>query len=562
METRPTIFSLLGYDEFYGEEKTLEDAKKLIKGIPSTTLLNYISGFSVNIYLNDKSDNAGKTQINLLNSLASKNKNVEEICKKVLKEWVGKGHSPMIFYVRSNLHFYSLIFSEYNDLSDRDLTTDEAERVFNAYLIVNTEVNKRIKLKGADLKDEDLKKVEAAILSNFIHQRDYQSNIDFSNQVVRGIYFFMYLEESDKYKDKIKDYYRLKGVPGYLRMFKNLAVIFHDIGLNEKDKPRNQLIKIEASYDEGDVDLAFFETLCINRHIVDYKDDDSFSLIRTYPLFKINDYLYYLLDVNFFIDHFYKSQIFAFHSFLKGVGITGEFLSEKAKEFMEEKFIPVIIKRCFPNLIKYFGDDVRNSNGDELCDVYIRNANHIALIEFKDVMLSADAKNSADAEKLFNEFDKKFWENQKGRPKGARQLINAINDIVNNGIKVEEINEKTIELYPILLYTDFVFGTEGLNKYYKEKMQNEVDKLDLKDYTVHNLTFINLNYFEVMQDYLAQKKVDIFTLIKGYHEYTKERDFSSVSFEVYSRHYMNEYVKEDLDGSSLFKEYLPKIIEA
>jgi hypothetical protein len=210
----------------------------------------------------------------------------------------------------------------------------------------------------------------------------------------------------------------------------------------------------------------------------------------------------------------------------------------------------------------YFGKTVKNSKSEELCDIYIRQKNNIALIEFKDVLLSADVKNSADTQKVFNEFDKKFWENQAGKPKGVRQLLNAIVDIENNGVKVETFDSLEKELYPIVLYTDNSFGLEGLNKIYKQKMQKELMTQNVKTLTVHEVTFINLNYFEVMQDYFTPNLINLFTIIREYHTYTKNEDYSKVSFEVFSRHYMNEHVTTQLEGSSFFKEILPEIIKA
>ena len=47
MDTRIKIMLSVDYKEYYGIEKTIEDANNLIKNIPSSTLINYISGFSL-----------------------------------------------------------------------------------------------------------------------------------------------------------------------------------------------------------------------------------------------------------------------------------------------------------------------------------------------------------------------------------------------------------------------------------------------------------------------------------------------------------------------------------
>ena len=42
MDTRMRILLLLDYTEYYGEAKSIDDAKELIKDIPSESLVNYI----------------------------------------------------------------------------------------------------------------------------------------------------------------------------------------------------------------------------------------------------------------------------------------------------------------------------------------------------------------------------------------------------------------------------------------------------------------------------------------------------------------------------------------
>ena len=72
MDTRVSLFLLLDYQNFYGEEKTINDAVDLIREIPSLTLINYVSGFNVSLYLHENDDEMGKIQFRLVNSLLGK----------------------------------------------------------------------------------------------------------------------------------------------------------------------------------------------------------------------------------------------------------------------------------------------------------------------------------------------------------------------------------------------------------------------------------------------------------------------------------------------------------
>ena len=53
MDTRRRLITLVDYSIYYGEDKTIDDAMSLIKDIPSLSLINYISGFNIQLYLKD-----------------------------------------------------------------------------------------------------------------------------------------------------------------------------------------------------------------------------------------------------------------------------------------------------------------------------------------------------------------------------------------------------------------------------------------------------------------------------------------------------------------------------
>lgn len=563
MDTRIKIFSLLEYKEYYGLEKNLEDALELIKDIPSVTLLNYLSGFGVNLYLYDNDENTGKIQFMLVSSLLDKCvKPVQQKWASEIKKQAEKGIAPLMFWNYSNLLFYGIIFKTFNNYSSRDLTGDEAKKVFDSYLIINGIANSKIQIEEDILKKLHLAdKIEDVTMPSFIYQKDYTSSIDFNNQVTRGVAFFKYLENSPKYKDLVLEYYKSKNVSGYLRLFTNLMILFSEINIGDDLAKRNQLLNLEEHFNHSQVDLAFIETLCINSEIKNYEENESFSILRNRFLFKLTNFKFLMLNINFLLDQFYKAQIFSFNTFLKSKNIKGDFLSEKGKNFTEEIYLPTVLNKCFPDFKKFYGNSCLNSKKEELCDVYIRESNKICLIEFKDILLNASIKNSGDKEKLFAELEKKFLANQTNKPKGITQLKNAIKDINDNSVSFDSLPPNTVlEIYPIIIYTDSSFGIEGVNKYFKEKLTTEIESLNLKNIIVKNVTFINFNYFEINEDYFNQNKLDIFSVLNCYFNHIKDADYSLTTFEVFSRFYMNKYVPENLGCSSSFQKLLDSIV--
>lgn len=560
-DTRMRVFLLLDYNEYYGQDKSFEDAEELIKGIPSGALLNYVAGFNVNLYLNENNDDSGKIQFMLVSNLLDKcDKESRDKWVEVVKKQHKNGHAPIMFWNYSNLLFYNLIFKKYNTLQTRDITGDEAQKIFDAYLIINGVANNKIKVENFDVKSaSDENKMEEITIPHFMYQKDYSSSLDFANQITRGVMLFEFLESAPKYNELVKEYYTSKKISGYLKMFKNILILFQEIRVEQLQ--RFQLINLEKYVLSNEIDLDYIQTLCINNSISNYTEDESFGTLRTKFLYQYNRYQYLILDVNFLIDQLYKAQVFSFNAFLKTKGLKIEFLSEKAKYFMEEIYLPKVIKNCFPHYESYFGDQCVDSKKEELCDVYIRENNKIGLFEFKDVLLNATVKNSGKKQTVFEEFDKKFIKNEKSKPKGITQLLNAIVDIEANSILFDiDLPQQKLIIYPVVLYTDHSFGVEGNNKIYREKFSLELEKLDIKNIEVKEITFINLNFFELREDYFAQKLMNLFDMFDSYHVHCSNAESELTPFEVFSRFYMNEHVPKNHIFSTINEELLKKII--
>lgn len=563
MDTRSRVYLLLDYGEYYGETKTIEDAKQLIKDIPSEALINYIAGINCNLYLKENDAETQELQEVLAKHLLHHiGVHAERKYIEVIKKQMEARHAPIIFWNYTNLQFYNLIFENFNNLPSRKLNPSEMQNFFDAYLILNDIANKRINIDKEEFDKAIAENTfESMVMTNFIYQKDYASTVDYANQVTRGVLLFRYLERDSVFGLVINDYYKEKNASGHLEMFRNLMTVFVEIGIGT-DR-RKQVADLSGLAKEGFTTPEYLDTVCINTAIPTYKADQSFTTLRNKFLYKIAANRYYILDVNFMIDHFYKAQVFAVNNFLKEKGITKEFLSIKGKDFSDAIYFPTVMNTCFPGYTKYFGDQCKNSKNEELCDGYIRNGNKLMLIEFKDVLLNASVKNAADKVKLFNEFRTKFVENQKGSPKGMSQLKAAIADIDEKLVSFDPgLSLEDLVIYPVIVYTDLSFGADGLNEYYRGKFNEMIADSNLKDISVQNLTFINLNFFEFSQDYFAKGITDVFVYLENYQEHVKDENFKLAPFEVFSRSYNNDYYPEQLGQPESYLTVQKEIIES
>jgi len=504
-------------------------------------------------------DTYAKIQFALLDNLIVKaSQEIKNNWVKVVKRLGKQKQSPIMFWRYSSLVFYDEVFKSFNQLPFCQLNGEEVKRIFDAYLIINLEATNRIKIVESELlKADEEGRVEDVTMANFIHQKDYVSTTELSNQITRGYYFLNYLESSDRYSKLVQEYYKSIAVSGHIALLRNLVSIFGAFG-DEMPKRKN-LIDLREAYLGKYVDLDYVRTISINESIEGYYIDSSFSLIRKKMLFRNDTFRFFLLDINFLIDQFYKAQVFAFYSFLKAQGIKDEFLSIKGKEFMEDIYLRMVMDACFPDYLRVYGNEAVATNGDELCDVYLRDNNKICLIEFKDVLLNADIKNDTDQDKLFGELDKKFVKNQKGKPKGITQLINAIEEIENNSVPFDtDLPNEPMEIYPVIIYTDATFEIEGLNKSYNLKFRQGIENLSFKLLEIKDITFISLSYFESHENYFSGKLLNLFDLINNYHEHIKQPEYDITTFEVFSRFYMSENIPEEL-GMNLYDSVITKI---
>ena len=175
MDTRIQLYQLAEYSELYGVKQNIEYVKDLLKDIPTTTLINYISGFNIFLYLNDQEYELQKKILNnLLNKMTTSDRS--DILNRI-KQAESKVNAQYIFFWNySNALFYDLIFQIHNNLPCRDLTSIETKRFFDAYLIINEQANNEIDTNNKDFQDAlNGLGFEDITVANFMQQRDYTS---------------------------------------------------------------------------------------------------------------------------------------------------------------------------------------------------------------------------------------------------------------------------------------------------------------------------------------------------------------------------------------------------
>lgn len=560
LDTRIRITTIVDHKSFYGFSAK-ETPAELIKDIPSVSLLNYISFLNAQLYLNDDPEEYSVQKRLMLTVTTQAGANSYEKLQQVFERYRALNQLPIIFWNYSNLLFYDLIFSNFNDLAARDLEASEVKSMLDAYLIINSITDERYNISEEQLNEyADPRTIALFTVAKFMYQRDYFSTKEMQNQLVRGCCLFDFMEYHPFYGKFMPKYYQNHGVSGYGEIFRNLLIVFTEAFSPNEQGIRKNIINLEDF--SSLVNFTFLDNISINENIPGYKKDINFSTLRNKMFYKVSAYKYVGLNMNFVINYFYKAQIFSLNRFLSEEKIASDFLSVKAKGFMEDIYFKKIMKRCFVSAILHFGDTAILSNNNELCDGYLRQKNRIALIELKDVMLNAVIKHDADVMEVLGAIKKKFLVNEKDKAKGIGQLLNAITSIISKIVPFDPgyNTEGSPDIFPIIMYTDDAFSCDGLNKILNEMFQEELSKLGPQQVKVRPLTIINLNFLEAFENRFSSGEIDLFSLIEEFHKHVQNPDYHLTPFEVFSKFYLRDNPSMQSDIPQLYMECSRRIL--
>lgn len=238
----------------------------------------------------------------------------------------------------------------------------------------------------------------------------------------------------------------------------------------------------------------------------------NYLALKAMPIFKTAEYHYLCLDRNFMINKLYTGLIFSFYqrSGVKEVFSSFEdYKSYIGEKISEQRLFTGILKTIFNKKhYKLYFDDKKGKP-----DCYLRYKNKIFLFEFKDNMMSSEVIDSSSYDIIKSNIDRNFIKNKKGSPKGISQITNHIEYLNTNSydfdnLEAHKIDRNKLNIYPIIVYTDYNYSIPGVNKYLNRKFQELISETKYEYKTLSNLTFINLDFLYDNIPYLMEVKFD------------------------------------------------------
>lgn len=451
----------LTYDCLYDDYATV-DVHKLLKGIPSMCILNFIVN---NFY---------KVEYALTDNTAQR-RMIRDICNYV------KGEPRKRIWKFLNDHPYTILIESYglfmlNGLilqnwtpaepneDSLDLCEDEYEPVYKALLYCNQ--------RWTDWQVKGMKNYNMTDISLLIDMPvvEFKLYKDFETQLYKAIKFFEFCENDSLYSTYLPYFYddhKIECWKQYLlRLFAMMKASLND-----------PYVTIDNNYLE---DRLFFD-----QYIVELRDcqnlwgaNKALNYFRNHFLIKLSRQAYMLLNPNLLVDKFYQGMKFDFFNTLKNHSLTNakgkvidnyaDFSSDIGTRFSEPILLYSLMNDVFADKVDaiYTGEQLKATGVQAEPDLYMRIGETLFLFEYKDVTLADDVKYSADAEKMKEAICKKLCKYENGKAKkGAGQLHYTMENIFLHGSfnTIDPDVKQVKRVFPVIMTTDRSFSALGVN---------------------------------------------------------------------------------------------------
>lgn len=551
MKHNESIVILLSYSDLY-DDNPEEVIKSIFRYYP--TALWRVSSYINTLLFSEKLTEKHQQLEILKYNLRTKDCDCVSRIELKIKEFEANGNEWILFNRSSMLSVFKILMENMNNKSPIDDTPKEFDEVFlKLVLIANQRRSNfdKVKLSFLNHNDTQFQQLKFIWPIRFA-QIDNESKIHIVYQSIRCLILLNFVRE--KTPDIFKMFQEKYGFIGEYDYFGRIIDVLMGCYVMGGEKECSFFFSAE------DENIKFYDSLSINKQD---KQTYDISDIKFYPLFK-HQKKYYVTDWCYFGNQFYQglwSQLRQYDGTNKS----------DLGHFFEKNLMEKLFRYIFKNSDSMIFDE-ENSIG--IADCYIRIGRKILLFELKDSLFPEKAVESFDFDAIKRRIDNSMISSGSGRKKAIRQLCDNIEYIYDGHYKKydwEKYNLKgtSLEIYPIILYTDDKFRVEGVNYYLNERFRDivseNIDKwksnykayrYQIKDLTVVGLEFLLNNMIS-----LHHKPNTLFDMITKFHLLTKKIPNNSPSFSKYKpfeKHFVNMdfIVPEDKDRMlNVLREY-------
>lgn len=393
---------------------------------------------------------------------------------------------------------------------------------------------------------------------------NFKLNESFITQFIRSVFLFEFLSNNINAESILHAFYEKYSIQSYNEYLKKIILLSITIIMECKSGYIDLHLDNDDDFKEK---IKFLECLSVNNleDIVDYRN------VRARPLLKIDEQTYRIIFPLFVIEKMYNGLYFMLKE------INDHFEKDKQIKyrqlitfnFSEKHILYKILDRTFENkFIKIPGEKITIKGG---IDYYIRNGNKVFIFESKDILISAENKNSYDFNINYKDIkDKLYYECKKNKVdnKAVKQLINFIK-ILQDGKFKEDIlfKKKSIRVYPIIIIHNRQLNILGLNRIINDWYQKELELLKEESYDISKLnmiTIIDIDTLILFHEQINSGEIKFEKILDEYLDYIDEEKIKSKKFK--SNDEAKSFVLDQLIPFELFikrryKWRLPKLFQ-
>jgi hypothetical protein len=429
-------------------------------------------------------------------------------------------NKPEIVSTEASIRISEIILSNKDILINNNTLEDNTDRdeinLFKAFLVINETINKsdNLSLKSSE---ENIDKIAEIMISLKFSTSDIgvYENVDIellklayvtSFKFESLINFLNENEENEYLVNELCIYFKQKSI---IELKKQVDFLIFQILLFRQNKSFK--FKVEDSET-----IAFLDSLISDQ----IEEDSDFLHLRNYPLYKIDQETYSIINAFFVLDKFTKSLKFLLKDcFNKKHNLKQNdrtFFNFYNKDFSENYLMKTLLNNIFSK--KYFVKQEVLDTDESEPDYYIRHNKDIYIYEYKDVLIAKDVKISADINQIAKTLEGKFLINpSNGKRIGIGQIVTHIEAISSGNFiydkKIEK--NKSYNIYPILLLSDRTLEIPGinhmLNKWFVENLNIENKYLSIK-----KLTILDLDTLIFFEEYLKSKDKNLKDLLDNH----------------------------------------------
>lgn len=476
--------------------------------------------------------------------------------------YCNKGHineKPIVISREGSLRLAEIILSNRNFLINNNKHTNPFKdeiNLFIAYIIVNKDINSRLKKVNGEKGIENIINMYIVLSFSSSELGNFEgNNKEFAKLIYATIIRFemliKFLQSKEEYKYLEKSLYENFNLENSKELIFHVKYLFGKLLIMKIDKSFK--FEIDEKKSENFIDSLVAEEIV---------EDDDFTNLKNHPIYKLEGKVYSIIDYFFVVDKFYKSIRFTLKdNYNKHFNLPPRdrgFFRFYNTEFSEKTLMKSILDEIFHH--SFITKKSKNTNDDKEPDYYVRHNNRVYLFENKDVLIDKKVKVSGDILKIDKVLKERFLKSNK-KAVGIGQLINSIEKIVDKTFEYDDyVNSKNnIKIYPILIVSDRIFDTIGinykLNEWYLESIKIIMgDRYNAS--LIKNLTIIDIDTLIYWKPHLC-KNINNFRKILDDHlkQITKKKIVNGQNYEISKKQFLKNIENQITPISNRFNSY-------